>query len=168
MISLSPHLHTPFPPLSLNLISLVISMDVKHHVYFNNLHALSVHCFENWVWPQSFQTHQYQKSKQGKSHSSADTRVFRIPSFRTKSCGQHSFSYQAPLSGTNSLFLSAILPVSSFKSSLKTFLFLKAFSSVSLPRYTTLCVCGGGGGGGVCACMCVFVLYALNFENMCI
>ena len=28
--------------------------------------------------------------------SSADTRVFRIPSFRTKSSGQRSFSYQAP------------------------------------------------------------------------
>ena len=29
--------------------------------------------------------------------SSTDTRVFRIPSFRTKSCGQRSFSYQAPV-----------------------------------------------------------------------
>ena len=29
--------------------------------------------------------------------SSTDTRVYRISSFRTKSCGQHSFSYQAPL-----------------------------------------------------------------------
>ena len=28
--------------------------------------------------------------------SSADTRVFRIPPFRTESSGQHSFSYQAP------------------------------------------------------------------------
>ena len=29
--------------------------------------------------------------------SSADTRVFRIPSFRTKSCGQRSFSYHVPI-----------------------------------------------------------------------
>ena len=29
--------------------------------------------------------------------SSTDTRVFRIPSFRTKSCGQRSFSYQTPV-----------------------------------------------------------------------
>ena len=28
--------------------------------------------------------------------SSTDTRVFRIPSFRTKSCGQRSFSYLKP------------------------------------------------------------------------
>ena len=58
--------------------------------------------------------HLYTPSRQ--LRSSTDTRVFRIPSFRTKSCGQrHSTS------------------VSSFKSSLKTFLFLKTFSSVSLP-----------------------------------
>ena len=72
--------------------------------------------------------------------SSTDTRVFRIPSFRTKSCGQRPFSCQAPviwnqlpvsfhhseqspvvsalslarlqLSGTSSLFLSAILLLS--------------------------------------------------------
>ena len=29
-ISLFPHLHTPFPP---SLISLMVSVDVKHHVY---------------------------------------------------------------------------------------------------------------------------------------
>ena len=29
----SPHLHTPFPPFSLSLISLMVSVDVKHHVY---------------------------------------------------------------------------------------------------------------------------------------
>ena len=70
--------------------------------------------------------------------------------------------------------------VSSFKSSLKTFLFLKTFSSVSLPLYATgvrvcvcVCVC-------VCACarlhvcaslcvcvrVCAFMLYALNVDNM--
>ena len=66
--------------------------------------------------------------------SSTDTRVFRIPSFRTKSSGQRSFSYQAPV-----IFNQLPVPVrhstsaSSFKSALKTFLFLKTFSSVSLP-----------------------------------
>ena len=43
--------------------------------------------------------------------SSTDTRVFRIPSFRTNSCGQRSFSYQAPVIW-NQLFMSAILPLS--------------------------------------------------------
>ena len=78
--------------------------------------------------------------------SSTDTWVFRIPSFQTKSCGQRSFSYQAPViwnqlpvSVHHSTF------VSSFKSSLKTFLFLKTVSSVSLPWYAT----------GVCVCVCV-------------
>ena len=33
IISLSPHLHTPFPPFSPSLISLMVSVDVKHHVY---------------------------------------------------------------------------------------------------------------------------------------
>ena len=52
--------------------------------------------------------HLYTPSRQ--LRSSAGTRVFRIPSFRTKSSGQHPFSYQ--LSGTTSLFLSVILPLS--------------------------------------------------------
>ena len=66
--------------------------------------------------------------------SSTDTRVFRIPSFRTKSCGQRSFSHQAPVIW-NQLPVSVrhSTSVSSFKSSLKTFLFLKTFSSASLP-----------------------------------
>ena len=33
IISLFPHLHTPFPPFSSSLISLVVSVDVKHQVY---------------------------------------------------------------------------------------------------------------------------------------
>ena len=33
IISLSPHLHTPFPPFSPSLISRTVSVDVKHHVY---------------------------------------------------------------------------------------------------------------------------------------
>ena len=34
ILSLFPHLHTTFPPFSTSLISLVVSVDVKHHVYF--------------------------------------------------------------------------------------------------------------------------------------
>ena len=64
---------------------------------------------------------------------------------QTPECSEYHPSEQSPvvsalsltrlqLSGTNSLFLSArSTSVSSFKSSLKTFLFLKTFSSVSLP-----------------------------------
>ena len=33
IVSLSPHLHTPFPPFSPSLISRTVSVDVKHHVY---------------------------------------------------------------------------------------------------------------------------------------
>ena len=33
IISLSPHLHTPFPPFSPSLINRTVSVDVKHHVY---------------------------------------------------------------------------------------------------------------------------------------
>ena len=33
IISLSPHLHTPFSPFSPSLISRTVSVDVKHHVY---------------------------------------------------------------------------------------------------------------------------------------
>ena len=78
--------------------------------------------------------HLYTPSRQ--LRSSADNRVFRIPSFQTKSCGQRSFSYQAPVIW-NQLPVSVrhSTSVSSFKSSLKTFLFKNKtnFSSVSLP-----------------------------------
>ena len=76
--------------------------------------------------------HLYTPSRQ--LRSSTDTRVFRIPSFRTMSCGQRSFSYQAPFIW-NQLPVSVrhSTSVSSFKSSLKTFLFLKPFFSVSVP-----------------------------------
>ena len=33
MMYLSPHLHTPLPPFSPSLISLTVSVDVKHSVY---------------------------------------------------------------------------------------------------------------------------------------
>ena len=71
--------------------------------------------------------HLYTPSRQ--LRSSADTRVFRVPSFRTKSRGQCSFSYQAPTTW-NQLPASIrhASSVSSFKSSLKTLLF-----SVPLP-----------------------------------
>ena len=57
-------------------------------------------------------------------HSSADAGVFRIPSFQTKSSGQCPFSYQAPVMW-NQLPVSIhhSTSVSSFKSSLKAFLF---------------------------------------------
>ena len=100
-------------------------------------YKLSLLCF-NVISHQAFTylselLHLYTPSRQ--LRSSTDTRVFRIPSFRTKSCGQYSFSYQAPVVWNqfpvsvrrHSTF------VSSFKSSLKTFLFLKTFSSVLLP-----------------------------------
>ena len=76
--------------------------------------------------------HLYTPSRQ--LRASTDTRVFRVPSFRTKSCGQRSFSYQAPVIW-NQLPVSVrrSTSVSSCKSSLKTFLFLKNYTSVSLP-----------------------------------
>ena len=65
---------------------------------------------------------------------SADTPVFRIQSFCTKSSGQRFLSYQAPTTW-NKLPASIrhASSVSSFKSSLKTFLFSKTFSSVPMP-----------------------------------
>ena len=105
-----------------------------------------------------FRTSLYTPSR--RFRSSADTRVFRIPSFRTKPCCQRSFSYQAPLIW-NQLHVSVrhSTSVNSFKSSWKTFLFLKTFSSVPFPWYTTVCMCvcvlfipGGGGGMGVHSC----------------
>ena len=33
IISLSPHLHTPFPPFSPSLIRRTVTVDIKHHVY---------------------------------------------------------------------------------------------------------------------------------------
>ena len=37
IVSLSPHLHAPFPPFSRSLISLMVSVDVKHHVYLEEM-----------------------------------------------------------------------------------------------------------------------------------
>ena len=119
--------------------------------------------------------------------SSTDTRVFRIPSFWTNSCGQHTFSYQAPVIW-NQLPVSVhhSSSVSSFKSSLKTFLFLKTFSSVSLPWlpwYATgmcVCVCVRAcmlmhvcscmcESACVCACVCVCIhVVCIEFWQICI
>ena len=41
IISLSPHLHTSFPPPSPSLISLTVSVDFKHHVYLLTYCSLS-------------------------------------------------------------------------------------------------------------------------------
>ena len=38
ILSLFPHLHTPFPPFSPSLISLMVSVDVKHRVYLLTYH----------------------------------------------------------------------------------------------------------------------------------
>ena len=35
IISLSPHLHTPFSPYSKSRLSFMVSVDVQHHVYFD-------------------------------------------------------------------------------------------------------------------------------------
>ena len=67
--------------------------------------------------------------------SSADTRVFRIPSFRTKSGGQRSFSYQAPLTGNK-------LPASISHASSVSLLFNKQ-TNKNYPLST--CWVGGGG-----------------------
>ena len=97
---------------------------------------LASHCFKsvNGSAPTylSDLLHLYIPSRQ--LRSSADTRVFRIPFFRTKSSGQRSFSYQAPRIWNK--FPASICHASSvrsFKSSLKTFLFSKTVSSVPLP-----------------------------------
>ena len=71
--------------------------------------------------------HLYTPSRQ--LRSSADTRVLEYHSFEQSRVVSALSLIRLQLSGTNPLFLS----VSSFKSSLKTFLFLKAFSSVPLP-----------------------------------
>ena len=92
--------------------------------------------------------HLYAPSRQ--LRFSTDTRLFRIPSFQTKSCGLRSFSYQAPVIW-NQLPVSVrhSTSVSSFKSSLRTFLFLKAFLQSHCPDIQ-LCV-------SVRACVCVRV-----------
>ena len=46
IIPLYPHLHTPLPPFSPSLISLMVDVDVKHHVYL----LLFLHHAEKHAW----------------------------------------------------------------------------------------------------------------------
>ena len=124
--------------------------------------------------------HLYTPSRQ--LRSSADTRVFRIPSFRTKSSDQRCFSYQAPATW-NKLPASIrhASSVSSFKSSLKTFLFLNFFFQSPCPEmlvYVKVCLCvcvPARTRARVCVCVCVrarvhvFAVVYLNFwqQNTC-
>ena len=50
IISLSPHLHTPYPPFSPSLISLMVSVDVKHHIYLLAPALRSLHNVEVASW----------------------------------------------------------------------------------------------------------------------
>ena len=54
-------------------------------------------------------------------HSTSDTRLFRIPSFKTKTNGQRSFSYQTPTLWKN--LPQTVRYSTSFKSHLQTHLF---------------------------------------------
>ena len=87
--------------------------------------------------------------------SSADPRVFRIPSFRTKSSGQRTFSYQAPTTW-NKLPASIRYEssVSSFKASLKTSLFENFFLSPPALRCLCMSRCVFVS-VSVCLCVCV-------------
>ena len=76
-------------------------------------YKLSLLCFKitsHQAFHLSELLHRYSPSRQ--LRSSTDTRVFRIPSFRTKSLVSALSLTRLQLSGTSSLFLSAILPLS--------------------------------------------------------
>ena len=53
IISLCPHLQTPFPPFSPSQISLVVSVEVKHHVYLLTYIRKVLLCEAGWT---AFQT----------------------------------------------------------------------------------------------------------------
>ena len=55
IISLSPHLDTPFPPFSPSLISLMVSVDVKHHAYFLDQGSISMESGGKWCHKRWFQ-----------------------------------------------------------------------------------------------------------------
>ena len=93
--------------------------------------------------------HLYTPSRQ--LRSSSDTRVFRMPSFRTKSCSQRFFSYQdpvmwnqLPVSVRHSTSVSSFK--SSLKSSLKTILLSKTFLRSYCPdmRLCSMLLCDEG------------------------
>ena len=48
IFSLSPHLHSPLPPFFPSLISLMVSVDVKHHVYSPCLHVYLLTSYPLW------------------------------------------------------------------------------------------------------------------------
>ena len=111
--------------------------------------------------------HLYTLSRQVRS--SANTRVFRIPSFHTKSSGQRSFSYRAPATWKKlPASIRHASSVSSFRSTLKTFLFKNIFFSppalrcfcVSRCVFVCVCVCVR-----VCVCVCVCVCV---FVSVCV
>ena len=102
-------------------------------------------------------------------HSSSDTRLLRIPSFRLKSFGQRKFSYQASVLW-NSLLISFCHSNSTlaFKSALKTHLFPSQKPSLPYTVIDVLCMGGGRGrereGGererkkeSVCMCVCRWI-----------
>ena len=72
-------------------------------------------------------------------------------------CGWVSYGHRHLCLNTVSVHHSA--SVSTFKSSLKTFLFKKLFFSPIALIYDSVCVCAP-------ACMSAFMFYALNFDNM--
>lgn len=97
----------------------------------------------------------------GKTFSSADTWAI----FCTKSSGPPSFSYQAPASWSQlPVSICHASFVSSFKSSLKTFLFSQPFSSVPF----SLNKCGWVGVCNVCECIQVFVCLNLWHLSTCV
>ena len=121
-----------------NAVRLIFKSSRSAHVtpLLRSLHWLPIHkrihykiallCFKSFnnLAPSyiSDLLHVYTPSRQLRSAS--DTRIFRIPSCRTKTHGQRSFSYQAPILW-NQLPYSVrhSLTLTSFKSSLKTHLF---------------------------------------------
>ena len=72
--------------------------------------------------------HIYTPSRQ--LRSSADTRIFRIPTVRNKTLGHRSFSYQGPVTWNRLPFhVRHADSISSFRSSLKTYLFSEIYKN---------------------------------------
>ena len=132
IISLSPHLHTPFPlpPFSPSLINLMVSVDVKHHVYLLYLLTVACMCFSaiNGSGPAylSELLHVYTPSRT--LRSSSDTCMLEIQQYKRKTHGFRTFSCFGPHIW-NSLphDLRHCSTLSSFKAKLKTFLFSQYF-----------------------------------------
>ena len=68
LLSLFPHLHTPFPSFSPSLISLMVSVDVKHHVYvWRSFHSLSRRDWKRRVQSQRcYRNKAYESSSNGR------------------------------------------------------------------------------------------------------